>query len=175
MPVQPFIGQIMPIGFGFPPEGWALCNGQLLPIVQYTALFSLLGANYGGNGQTTFALPDLRSRVPIGAGQGPGLSDYGIGDILGDETIPLGIPELPAHGHTANAFGRGGESTSPAGNHWASGGAVNDNWYDPVGDITMSDSSTTKVGGNVPHSNIQPYLVINFAIALKGTFPQRPS
>jgi len=164
MPLPPFLGQVVPVGFNYAPPGWALCNGQLLPIAQNTALFSLLGTTYGGNGTSNFALPNLQSRVPLQAGQAPGLSNYDLGEQIGEESVTLTLSELAAHSHQANAFGRGGDTTSPAGNNWASGGAVNDNWYAGSANSAMSPLST---------SGRQPFLVINFIIALQGIFPPR--
>lgn len=163
----------MPVGFNFAPRGWALCNGQILPIAQNTALFSLFGTTYGGDGRSTFGLPNLQSRVPIQAGQGPGLSDYELGDQVGAEGITLTLSELAAHTHQGVAFGRAGNTTEPAGNNWASGGAVNDNWYTNTANGTTAPVATTLTGGNLPHENRQPFLVINFIVALEGIFPPR--
>jgi microcystin-dependent protein len=163
----------MAVGFNFAPRGWALCNGQLLSISQNTALFSLFGTTYGGDGKTNFALPNLQSRVPLQAGQGPGLSNYDLGEQLGVESVTLALRELAAHTHQANAFGRGGDSTSPAGNNWASGGAINDNWYSPSANGPTAPVATSLTGGNLPHENRQPYLVLNFIVALEGIFPSR--
>lgn len=163
----------MPVGFNFPPRGWALCNGQILAIAQSTALFSLFGTTYGGDGKTTFGLPNLQSRIPLQAGQGPGLSPYSLGDQVGAENVTLTLSELAAHTHQAMAFGRGGDTISPAANNWASGGAVNDNWYAPTADGSTAPSSTTRAGGSLAHENRQPYLVLNFIVALEGIFPPR--
>jgi microcystin-dependent protein len=173
MPSPPFVGQVMAAGFNFAPRGWALCNGQLLPISQYTALFSLLGTNFGGDGRTTFGLPDLRSRIPIGAGQGNGLSDYTLGEMVGFEGITLTLGELASHSHQAVAFGRAGDGTTPTSSVWAAGGAVNDSWYSAAANSAMSPLCTTRAGGNLPHENRQPFLVLNFIIALEGIFPPR--
>src|SRR5689334_9815739 len=112
---NPFLGEIRMVPFNFAPKGWALCNGQILAISQNTALFSLLGTTYGGNGVSTFALPDFRGRVPIHAGQGPGLSSYVLGEQTGTESVTLTVPQLPAHNHTVNGVASGGSQASPAG------------------------------------------------------------
>ena len=164
---QPFYGQIQPFGFNFAPRGWAMCNGQILPIAQNTALFSLLGTTYGGNGQTTFALPDLRSRVPVHFGQGPGLSNYDLGQQGGGETVTLTAAEMPVHTHGAT-----GSSTfttkNPGGKVPAPGGA-----YGTPADTSMDPAMIQAAGGSQPHANIQPYLAINWCIALEGIFPSR--
>ena len=127
MPSQPFLGQVMPVPYNFAPSGWAFCNGQILSIAQNTALFSLLGTMYGGDGQTTFALPNLQGSVAIGAGQGSGLSSYDPGDTGGDASVTLDLSQLAAHTHGAMAFGRAGDSASPAGADWAK--TANDSPY----------------------------------------------
>src|SRR4051812_113885 len=115
----PFLGEIRMVGFNFAPRGWALCNGQILSIAQNTALFSILGTTYGGNGQTTFALPDLRGRVPVSAGQGPGLSSYDLGQVTGSENVTLTVQQLPAHSHNIAADATAGNVGSPSGAHLA--------------------------------------------------------
>lgn len=180
---EPFIAQIMMFGGNFAPRGWALCNGQILPIAQNTALFSLLGTTYGGNGQTTFALPDLRSRVPLHPGQGPGLSPYSLGQSGGTETVTLLQTQMPAHQHpfavpTSSATAN---SPSPANNLLTTGVVtVAGNDIDVVGyrsgvqaDGAMQPGVTGIAGGSQPHENIQPYLCVNFIIALEGIFPSR--
>ena len=168
---EPFIGEIKMVGFGFAPRGYALCNGQLLSIAQNTALFSLLGTTYGGNGQTNFALPDLRSRVPIHQGQGPGLSSYNLGQVSGTETVTLNSQQLPPHNHTVNASATA-TSKSPANNFPSVTGAGSSYAATPDG-TTMNPGMTTGGGGGQPHSNLQPSLCINFVIALQGIFPSR--
>ena len=169
---EPFLGQISIYGFNFAPRGWAMCNGQILPIAQNTALFSLLGTTYGGNGQTTFALPDLRSRVPIHVGQGPGLSSYSLGQAAGTETDTLTINQMPQHNHLVNASGEDGDSSKPAGRFPAV-------MTQGSGYLSASDGSTMAAtvigltGGGQPFPILQPYLTLNFCIALEGIFPSR--
>lgn len=166
---EPFLGMLAIYGFNFAPRGWAMCNGQILPIAQNTALFSLLGTTYGGNGQTTFALPNLQSRVPVHFGQGPGLSSYDLGQAAGTETVTLNVNEIPAHTHTIAATDADAASNKPEGNVLASGGS-----YAPTPNINMAASMVPPSGGgNQPHPNIQPYLALNFCIALEGIFPSR--
>lgn len=168
----PFIAQIVMFGGNFNPRGWAFCSGQIMPIAQNTALFSLLGVTYGGNGQTTFALPDLRSRVPIHAGQGPGLSNYQLGQQGGTESVTLTTNQMPAHNHSAVAHASDGASsnTDPSGNFLAEG-----NNYTNSTNVQMNAGAVTTgmAGGNQPFSIIQPYLAINYIIALEGIFPSR--
>jgi len=178
---NPFLGEIRMFGFNFAPRGWAFCNGQLLSIAQNTALFSLLGTQYGGDGQTTFGLPDLRSRVPIHQGQGPGLSNYVIGQKAGAESLTLSINEMPQHSHTVSLPCSAEDATQAAAknNYPASpastvgGAAVNayTNTFSP--NTFMGAPTSTPAGGSQPHNNIQPYLVINYCIALQGIFPSR--
>ena len=166
---EPFLGMIAIYGFNFAPRGWAFCNGQILAIAQNTALFSLLGTTYGGNGQTTFALPNLQSRVPIHFGQGPGLSSYDLGQSAGSESVTLTTNQMPQHNHIVNAtdaeVSGGG---SPANNFIAKGG-----FYGTPADITMAPTMIGITGGSQPTSIIQPYLALNFCIALEGIFPSR--
>lgn len=171
---DPFLAEIRTFGFTFAPSGWALCNGQLLPIQQNTALFSLLGTTYGGNGTTTFALPDLRGRAPMQPGTGPGLSNHVLGESGGSETVTLLEAEMPAHTHAlrANVTDPGDTSTpGPAASFAASsGGAL----YQASADTELDPSALGGVGGSQPHNNLQPYLVVNYCIALQGEFPSRP-
>ncbi len=167
---EPFIGEIRIVGFTFPPTGWATCDGQLLPISQNTALFSLLGTTYGGDGQQTFALPDLRGRVPIHHGQGPGLSDYVQGQSGGEESHTLTSQELAAHSHLINANAADHTSNRPGGRALARGGAYDDA---PDGHTQLHPQTVASAGGNQPHNNLQPYLVLNFIIALQGIYPSR--
>lgn len=171
---EPFLGEIRLAAFNFAPVGWALCEGQLLPIVQYTALFALLGTFYGGDGVQTFALPDLRGRVPIGFGQGPGLSQYVQGETGGVETVTLAVTQMPAHGHYVHASAKNGTKVSPVGNYPAvdaTGTAAQFN-QNPTGE--MNPAMITQTGGNLPHENRQPFLTLNWIIALQGIFPSRP-
>jgi microcystin-dependent protein len=169
------------VGFTFPPRGWADCNGQLLSISQNTALFSLLGTTYGGDGRTTFALPDLRGRFPRHFGQGPGISNLQLGEKGGQELVTLTANQLPAHGHALAAGSL--RTTSAVGNSPAANGKLlataNDgesNYSDaaPDGSIDVSlPAATGNTGGNQPHDNVPPYLAVRFIIALQGIFPPR--
>jgi len=171
---EPFLGQLMIVGFNFAPRGWAFCDGQILSIAQNTALFSLLGTTYGGNGQTTFALPDLRGRVPVHAGQGPGLTDRTLGESSGQETHTLISSEMPMHNHLLQAFNNGGDQQNPQGNILAASNQIGENIYTNVNpDTTMSPQAVGLAGGSQPHNNMQPYLVLNFCIAMEGIFPPR--
>jgi microcystin-dependent protein len=169
---SPFIGQIMMVGFNFTPQGWAMCNGQLLAIADNTALFTLIGTTYGGDGQTTFGLPDLRGRVPVGTGQGGSLSPYVIGEFTGTETVTLTVNQLPQHQHSYSPAASANEQTSdrPDSNYPAAGGyyASTTNSGAPMGAPTLA-----LVGGNQPHNNLQPLLAINFIISLFGIFPSQ--
>jgi microcystin-dependent protein len=175
---QPFLGQIQPFGFGFAPRGWAQCNGQLLSISQNTALFSLLGTMYGGNGTTNFALPNLQSRVPMHYGTFAG-NQYFQGEEAGEETITLNISEMPAHGHTFSGTTADANNLSPQNGAVLAkvhhqGGTTPDFYYAP--DTTpqpLNNASLSMFGNNLPHTNIQPYLTINWCIAMQGIFPSR--
>ncbi len=171
------MGMIAAFGFNFAPKNWALCAGQLIPIQTNTALFSLIGTYYGGNGTTNFALPDLRSRVAIGMGQGPGLSSYSIGQVSGTENVTLLTTEIPAHNHQMMASGDGASANVATNNSLASSSRsvpTMPTIYAP-GNTTPTPmaSTTSQVGGNQPHDNMQPYLAINYCIALIGIFPSR--
>ncbi|MFC6356147.1 phage tail protein [Luethyella okanaganae] len=173
---DPFVGEIRAVGFNFAPTGWALCNGQLLPISQNTALFSLLGTNYGGNGQTTFALPNLQGASPIGQGQGQGLSSYDLGQQGGSKSVTLLSAEMPSHSHVAQAVAALGTTSTPNQNAWAEpryGRAAERN-YAATSNTTMHPQSIGVAGGNLPHNNMPPYLVVNYIIAMQGIFPPRP-
>jgi microcystin-dependent protein len=174
---EPFLAEIVMFAGNFAPRGWAFCQGQILSIAQNTALFSLLGTTYGGNGQTTFALPDLRGRVPVGTGQGPGLPSVDLGEVAGEPTHTLIITEMPAHNHVVqvNASSDPGTSASPGGNIWATSTA-RDSMYVPSGTSTpMSNGAATAgiAGGSQPHNNMQPFLGMNFIIAIEGIYPSR--
>lgn len=171
--MEQYIGQIQAFGFNFAPQGWALCQGQLLSIAENDALFSLLGTTYGGDGVNTFGLPDLRGRSPIGYGQGPGLSSIQLGQNGGSETVMLTVNNLPAHRHMATATSsdaNGDEASNGAllgtagANIYASGGSAS---------VTLAADSTTSAGGNQAFSNQDPYLCINYCIALVGIYPSR--
>lgn len=162
---EPFLSEIRLMSFDFAPKGWALCDGQLLPINQNQALFALLGTTYGGNGQTTFALPDVRERVPIHVGSGHTLGERG-----GEESHTLSISELPMHNHAMNATGTAASTNAPDGAYLA---AANNVYTAPSNLVATSASSVTNAGGSQPHLNMQPFLTISFCIALQGIFPSR--
>lgn len=163
---QPFLAEIRLFSFGFPPKGWAMCNGQLLPINQNQPLFAILGTFYGGNGQTNFALPDLRGRIPIHTGQG-----FTLGEKAGQEAHTLITSEMPAHNHSIQAVTSDGNQSPVAGNTW---GANDVNPYSSGGpNVALSSASVGLTGGSQPHDNMSPYLVINFCIALQGIFPSQ--
>ena len=164
MPSDNFVGEISLTAFNFAPKGWAFCNGQLMSISQNTALFSLLGTYYGGDGRSTFALPNLQGQAVVGQGQGPGLSDHFIGETGGEESVTLLTSEMPSHTHTTQAAGDQ-TSVRPAGLAPAPGG-----YYGTPNAATMFTNPT---GGSMPHNNMQPYLVLNYIIALQGIFPPR--
>ncbi len=172
---SPFVAEIRIFGFNFAPTGWALCNGQLLPISQNTALFSLLGTTYGGDGKSTFALPNLRGCVPISWGQGPGLSNYDPGQAGGTDVVSLLQSELPAHTHQARAASSSGNQPGPSGNVWAGapGRTPPPRFQNGPPNSAMSASAIANAGGSQPHNNRQPYLGLNFCIALQGVFPPR--
>jgi microcystin-dependent protein len=168
---NPFLGEIRLLPYNFAPQGWAFCNGQLLPITQNTALFSLLGTTYGGNGTNNFALPDLRGRVPISSGQGPGLTNYFLGEVAGSENVTLTSNEMPTHIHQVVANNGPGSATRPAGAVPARTGTSN---YAAAPDGTaMNAGMISSAGGSQPHQNLQPLLVLNFCIAMQGIFPSR--
>ncbi len=169
---EPFLGEIRMFGFNFTPQGWAPCNGQLLPINQYQALFSLLGTTYGGNGTTTFALPDMQSRVPVGQGQGPALSTYAEGQAGGAETVTLTATQMPGHTHPVKASSSAAGSDQPEGRVLARS-ASNIYIAKPDTSTVMNAHMLGDAGGSLPHDNIQPYLAVNFCIALTGIFPAR--
>jgi microcystin-dependent protein len=171
-----FVAEIRIFPFNFAPKSWALCNGQLLPISQNTALFSLLGTTYGGDGKSTFALPDLQGSTPMQQGQGPGLSQRFLGEQSGEQSVTLIVSEIPAHPHNAIADTGGTSLPTPVGNVWASGLKSGPSVYSPSGgnDVAMSPAATSISGGGQPHNNMMPYVTLNFCIALQGVFPQRP-
>ena len=160
---QPFLAEVKIISWNFAPRGWAFCNGQLLPINQNQALFSLLGTTYGGNGQTTFGLPDLRGRTPVHRGQG-----IVEGQVAGEAAHTLITQELPAHSHTPVANSALANQGSPANNYWSGTGS-----YAPAGNGSMTPAGILANGGSQPHNNWSPYLVLNFIIALQGIFPSQ--
>lgn len=162
---EPFLSEIKIVSFNFPPKGWALCNGQFLPINQNQALFALLGTTYGGNGQTTFALPNLRGQVPIHTGNG-----HTLGETTGSANVTLSVQQLPTHLHALNATNTNGAVANPSNNVL---GAVNNMYGAAASLTTMAPSSVSNVGGSQPHNNMMPYLVLTFIIALQGIFPSQ--
>lgn len=176
MPSDPFIGEIYMSGINFAPNGYLSCVGQLLSIAQNTALFALLGTTYGGDGRTTFGLPDLRGRVPIGQGTAPGLSAYNLGQVGGSETVTLNTAQIPAHNHGLNAYDTVGDTASPNGSSLANTATLDKDYIKNPGansTVSLAASSIATAGGNQPHSNIQPYLTVNYYIAIVGVFPTR--
>jgi microcystin-dependent protein len=169
---DPFVGEIRLFGFNFAPVGWAMCQGQLLPISQNTALFSLLGTTYGGNGTSTFALPDLRGRVPVSQGQGLGLSPYSLGEIEGTETVTLSATQLPAHNHLVRANDNKGTMKTAAGNVLALG-KKDEFATAPDATTVMNSAMIESAGDDAPINNLQPLLVLNACIALNGIYPSR--
>ena len=174
---EPFLGQIEAFAFNFPPKGWAFCAGQILPINQNQALFSLLGTTFGGNGMTTFALPDLRGRIANGSGQGPGLQPYNLGQAGGEEAHTLTAAETPSHSHSVSAVNNGtaggtnvpGAGVTLGSGYAASGAAVNIYSTDAP---TVAMTPVSPAGGQ-PHENRMPFLALNYCIALQGVFPSR--
>jgi len=171
---QPYVGEIRLCGFSFAPVGWFLCEGQLLPISQYLALFQLLGTTYGGDGVTTFGLPDLRSRLPVGVGQGPGLTPRNEGDQGGSETVALTINQLPNHTHPAVCTTNGGNQTDPAGHLWARQvSGVTAAYQTAAPDTNLAGAAVGSTGSGAAHNNLQPYLAMNYIIAAFGIFPSQ--
>jgi microcystin-dependent protein len=170
---DPFVAEIRIFPFNFAPRGWAWCDGQLMPLSQNTALFSLLGTTYGGNGKSNFALPDLQGRAPMHPGQGPGLSLHDLGETGGSETVTLLESEIPAHSHALRAdvldMGDTNVVSSTASFALSSGGTL----YQDASNTSMSPQSLAPAGGDQPHNNLQPYLTFYFCIALQGVFPPR--
>ncbi len=172
MGFEPFLGQIFLMSFNFVPKGYLPCNGQLLPINQNQALFSLLGTTYGGNGTTNFALPDLRGRAAIGAGNGAGLTPRTLGEAGGQESVTLVVANLPAHTHTPTCSASVGGQAAPASNVWAK--STNDNLYSSgTPDTAMNAGTITATGGGQGHENRQPFLTLNYVIATQGVYPSR--
>ncbi|MDQ2079111.1 tail fiber protein [Xanthobacteraceae bacterium Astr-EGSB] len=170
---DPFVAEIRIFPFNFAPKGWAWCDGQLLPLSQNTALFSLLGTTYGGNGKSNFALPDLQGRAPMHPGQGPGLSLHDLGETGGSETVTLLETEIPSHSHTARVSARPANENDAAGQYWAT---TTVNAYSTAANFTranLSPNALAPAGGDQPHNNMQPYLTFYFCIALQGVFPPR--
>ncbi|MDD5543530.1 MAG: tail fiber protein [Acidobacteriia bacterium] len=174
--MDPFVAEIRIFPFNFAPKGWAFCDGQILPISQNTALFSLLGTTYGGDGKSNFALPNFQGSVPMHPGQGPGLSLHDLGETGGSDTVTLLTTEIPSHTHTVNAQTAGGLD-DPSNHVW--GAASNQrpapNFYAPTSgnNVQMNALALAETGGSQPHNNMQPYLTLSFCIALQGVFPPR--
>jgi microcystin-dependent protein len=171
---EPFLGMIALFGFDYAPRGWAACWGQLIPLQQNTALFALLGTNYGGNGVNSFGLPDLRGRAAIGNEQGPGLSPYTIGEKTGSETVTLFQAQLPAHIHTIWGTTDAGDTSSPEGAYPANTGVMDNEYRTTTNNkVVMNSAIVSFTGSGTPISIMQPYLAMNFCIALQGVFPAR--
>jgi microcystin-dependent protein len=171
---DPFVAEIRIFPFFFAPKGWAFCNGQLLPLSQNTALFSLLGTTYGGDGKSTFALPDMQGSAPMHPGQGPGLSLHDLGETGGSQTITLLETEIPAHSHSVNASGADASDPSPNAEQFAKGAGVG-YYAAPSANFNQFNlAALAPAGGSLPHNNMQPFLTLNFCIALQGVFPPRP-
>jgi microcystin-dependent protein len=169
-----YVGEIRMFAGNFAPSGWALCDGSIISIAQNTALFSLLGTYYGGNGSNTFGLPDLRGRSPISSGYGAGLSNYSLGEAGGSESVTLMISQLPSHSHTVNAVSTVGNQENPLGNSPADTKVLDKEYSDGTSNSTMNIQMIAPSGGNQPFSIRPPYLAVNFIIALEGIYPSRP-
>jgi microcystin-dependent protein len=163
---EPYLGEVRMVAFRFAPEGWALCNGQLLSIAENDALFNLIGFTYGGDGQTTFALPNLQSRVPMHQGNG-----HALGEMRGAEQVTLAVDELPSHLHLPQADTGNGNASDPAGNIWASSEASKQYVFGYAPNVSMNSSAMAPTGDSQPHDNMLPFLAINFVIALEGLYP----
>jgi microcystin-dependent protein len=170
---EPFVAQVQIFPYNFAPLGWALCQGQILAISQNTALFSLIGTFYGGDGKSNFALPDLRSRSAIGAGTAPGLTPRVVGEEAGEETVTLLPNQIPAHTHPANCNSGVGTDYGPSGDVWAADAGGNNEYGSKPIAGQMSPNAVLPVGGGQPHNNLQPYVGMNYCIALQGVFPAR--
>jgi microcystin-dependent protein len=171
---EPFLGEIRMTGFNFAPQGWALCDGQLLPISQNEALFAIIGTYYGGNGTSNFALPNLQSRVPIHQGVGSGLSQYIVGQTGGVESVALQYNQMPVHNHSVGVVNAGGNVAGPSGNYPAiESTGTSLNYSNSTPNASLNAATIGNAGGTTPVSIIQPYLCVNFIIALTGIFPTR--
>ena len=172
---EPFIGQVIAVGFNFAPISWVPCDGRLLPISEYSTLYALIGTTYGGDGQSTFAVPDMRSRVAVGQGQGPGLSNYILGQKAGSESVTLTATTTPAHTHTpmAAAVGTAGDPapTLVFGGTQSTTSMLYDN---PSALLTLAPTTVSTAGGSQPHENRQPVLAINYIICAEGIYPSQP-
>jgi len=172
--IEPFLGEMMMVGYTFCPRNFAEANGQLLAISQNTALFSLLGTTFGGNGQTTFALPDLRGRAPINQGQGPGLSNYVLGEVGGQESFTLLVSQMPAHNHLVNATNTTADKTGPGGKFLALASGGVSIYHEGPANKVMDPAMITSTGGGQPVGHRGPYLAMRWCIATAGVFPSRP-
>ena len=171
---DPFVAEIRIFPFNFAPKGWAFCDGQILPLSQNTALFSLLGTTYGGDGKSNFALPNMQGNAPMHPGQGPGLSLHDLGETGGSDTVSLLESEIPAHSHTQMASNQPGEDASPANEALAR--SVGASLYQSVTNqsiVQLAAQALAPAGGDQPHNNLQPYLTLNCCIALQGVYPPR--
>ena len=171
--METYLATIMQFAFGFAPKGWATCQGQLVSIAQNQALFSLLGTTYGGNGTTTFALPDLRGRTAIGFGQGFGLPTYTLGEMVGRESVNLTIANMPQHRHLINASSQASDAASPAGAFFANTGLKDGEYKTSGAQVAMNAAMMGNAGSGSPVSLMQPYLVVNYCIAMQGVYPSR--
>lgn len=174
---SPYIAEIRIVGFNFAPKNWALCDGQTLAVSQNTALFSIIGVTYGGNGTTEFQLPNLQGCAPLQAGAGTNLNSYNLGQTGGTQTVTLGISQMPLHTHPASCVAQGGTSLAPNENFWAEGGVTRGQLLYSNGSeggmVSMNAEALSLAGGSVGHNNMPPYQVLNFIIALTGVFPSR--
>jgi microcystin-dependent protein len=171
--MDPFVAEIRIFPFNFAPKGWAFCDGQILPISQNTALFSLLGTTYGGDGKSNFALPDMQGNAPMHPGQGPGLSLHDLGETGGSDTVSLLQSEMPAHAHALRADVVDAADTNVPSTAAAYAQSTGGTLYQPAQNSTLADEALAPSGGDQPHNNLQPYLTLNFNIALQGVFPPR--
>lgn len=179
--MNPFVAEIRPFAFSFAPKGWAMCNGQLMPISQNTALFSLLGTYYGGDGKSTFALPNLMGRVPVHVGQGPGLQEWVLGEIQGVETITLTLSQIPLHTHTLTATSTAATTAQAGPSMQLANGFVGGLQESTSTQIYSASAPNQPIaaaallqsGGSTAHNNMMPYLTVNYCIALQGNYPSR--
>jgi microcystin-dependent protein len=171
---DPFVAEIRIFPFNFAPTGWAFCDGQLMPISQNTALFALLGTTYGGDGKSTFALPNLQGSAPMQPDQGPGLSDYDLGQVGGSETVTLLQSEIPAHTHQMRAATQDPANVKLVNPNASFGISQGGPVYQDTGDVQLAPEALSPAGGSLPHNNMMPYLTLTFCIALQGVFPPRP-
>lgn len=170
---DPFVAEIRIFPFNFAPRGWAWCDGQILPLSQNTALFSLLGTTYGGDGKSNFALPDLQGRAPMHPGQGPGLSLHDLGETGGSETVSLLESEIPSHSHQIRSVSEEANSNLPTVNSTFAVSAKANVYADQNTNVAMSPNTLAPAGGDQPHNNLMPYLTFYFNIALQGVYPPR--